>query len=54
VDLYFTRFFISLGAQPALAKALSTTIGLVLNFTGRHFIVFPEKARPDWKPQHVD
>jgi dolichol-phosphate mannosyltransferase len=54
VDLYYTRFFVSLGAQPALAKVLSTTIGLVLNFTGRHFIVFPEKPRPDWKPQHVD
>ena len=51
VDLYYTRLFISLGMQPALAKALSTVIGLVLNFAGRHFIVFPEKPRRDWNPQ---
>jgi dolichol-phosphate mannosyltransferase len=51
VDLYCTQFLMSVGAQPALAKASSTAIGLVLNFAGRHFIVFPENPRPDWKPQ---
>jgi dolichol-phosphate mannosyltransferase len=49
-DLYCTRFFISL-TTPWMAKLISTAIGLVLNFAGRRFIVFPEKARGDWKPQ---
>jgi dolichol-phosphate mannosyltransferase len=51
-DLYCTRFFISLAAPPWTAKLISTAIGLVLNFAGRRFIVFPEKTRGDWKPQH--
>ncbi len=52
VDMYCTRFFVSVGFQPWLAKTFSTAIGLVLNFAGRRFIVFPEKPRPDWKPQN--
>ncbi len=52
VDWYCTRLFIELGSAPWLAKVFSTAIGLVLNFAGRRFIVFPEKGRPDWKPQN--
>jgi|GEM_PF-69289 len=52
IDLYCTRWFIDLQMPPALAKLLSTAIGLVLNFTGRRFFVFPEKPNPDWKPQN--
>ncbi|HTQ04290.1 MAG TPA: bifunctional glycosyltransferase family 2/GtrA family protein [Polyangiaceae bacterium] len=51
VDLWCTREFVALGTAPAVAKILSTAIGLVLNFSGRRFIVFPEKPNPDWKPQ---
>ena len=51
IDMYCTRFFITLGLPPALSKLVSTAIGLVLNFVGRRFFVFPEKANPDWKPQ---
>jgi len=51
VDLFCTKFFVSMGSQPWLAKVISAAIGLVLNFTGRRFIVFPEKLRADWKPQ---
>ena len=54
VDLGCTRGFVALGVNPPLAKALSTLIGLVLNFVGRRFIVFPEKSNPDWKPQDPD
>jgi putative flippase GtrA len=35
-----------------VAKLLSTAIGLVLNFSGRRFFVFPEKPDSDWKPQN--
>ena len=49
VDLYSTRFFVTVGLGAVLAKVLATAIGLVLNFAGRRFVVFPEKASPDWK-----
>ncbi|HYQ44882.1 MAG TPA: glycosyltransferase [Polyangiaceae bacterium] len=52
VDLYSTRFFVGTGLRPAFAKAAATAVGLVLNFAGRRLLVFPEKPRPDWKPQH--
>ena len=54
VDLYSTRFFIGVGFGYAASKALATAIGLVLNFAGRRFIVFPEKPNPDWKPQNIE
>jgi len=51
VDLYSTRFLVGTGLRPVLAKSAATAIGLGLNFAGRRLLVFPEKARPDWKPQ---
>jgi glycosyltransferase involved in cell wall biosynthesis len=52
VDMFCTKGFIAAGLSAWFAKTLSTAIGLVLNFAGRRFIVFPEKGRPDWKPQN--
>ena len=52
IDMYLTQGFVAAGLAPWLSKTLSTAIGLVLNFAGRRFIVFPEKPRPDWKPQN--
>jgi dolichol-phosphate mannosyltransferase len=54
VDLYSTRFFVTVGLSAVLAKVLATAVGLVLNFAGRRFIVFPEKPSPDWKPQGLE
>jgi dolichol-phosphate mannosyltransferase len=51
VDLYTTRFLLSVGAGAGVAKALATGVGLLLNFAGRRFVVFPEQPNPDWKPQ---
>ena len=48
VDLYCTKGFVAIGLGAALAKILSTGIGLVLNFAGRRFVVFPEKPNPEW------
>jgi dolichol-phosphate mannosyltransferase len=53
IDMYSTVGFVSLGMPPWLAKVGATAIGLVLNFTARRFIVFPEAPRPDWKPQDL-
>ena len=51
VDLYSTRFLVTAGLHPVWAKTAATAMGLVLNFVGRRLLVFPEKPRPDWKPQ---
>jgi dolichol-phosphate mannosyltransferase len=51
VDLYSTRFLLSVGVNALIAKAAATGVGLVLNFVGRRFIVFPETPSPDWEPQ---
>jgi dolichol-phosphate mannosyltransferase len=51
VDMYCTLGFVSLGSPPWLAKVSATAIGLLLNFTARRFIIFPEAPSPDWKPQ---
>jgi dolichol-phosphate mannosyltransferase len=51
VDLYSTRFLVAAGFLHVWAKAAATAIGLLLNFAGRRLLVFPEKPRPDWKPQ---
>jgi dolichol-phosphate mannosyltransferase len=53
VDLYSTRFFLSVGISAPVSKALATAIGLMLNFSGRRFIVFPEEPSPDWGAQEV-
>jgi glycosyltransferase involved in cell wall biosynthesis len=52
VDVYCTRFFMAAGLPASLSKLISTAIGLVLNFAGRRFFVFPEKPNPDWTPQN--
>jgi glycosyltransferase involved in cell wall biosynthesis len=51
VDLYSTVGLVSLGSPPWLAKVCAIAIGLILNFSVRRFIVFPEAPNPDWKPQ---
>jgi len=52
VDMYLTRWLVSISFSPWLAKLIATAFGLILNFAGRRFIVFPEASRPDWKPQN--
>jgi dolichol-phosphate mannosyltransferase len=51
VDLVSTRAFIRSGMDPWLGKSLATAVGLILNFSARRFIVFPEPGNPDWAPQ---
>jgi len=53
VDLICTRFFIGMGLADGAAKIASTGIGLVLNFIGRKYVVFPEKSSRDWEPQNI-
>ena len=50
-DLFTTKFFINMSLQPEYSKLIATALGLILNFLGRKYIVFPEKSSGDWKPQ---
>ena len=51
VDLQATKVLLGLGAAAWMAKAAATLLGLVLNFIGRRFWVFPEPTTPEWKSQ---
>jgi glycosyltransferase involved in cell wall biosynthesis len=43
-----------IGSMPAwAAKSLAALAGLVLNFAGRRWLVFPERKRGPWRPQVV-
>jgi dolichol-phosphate mannosyltransferase len=52
IDYGMTSFFINQGVTAAVAKLLSNIIGLALNFTGRKWLIFPEPASPQWRPQN--
>jgi glycosyltransferase involved in cell wall biosynthesis len=54
IDMFCTRQFVAIGLTPWLSKSLSTAIGLVLNFSGRRFVLFPDKTSPDWEPQDLE
>lgn len=42
VDIAMTKYLILGGFSPSVSKSLATLVGLVLNFAGRRYIVFPE------------
>jgi len=51
LDLGTTKFFILLGTHAWISKVFASIIGLIFNFLGRRFLVFPESPRGPWKPQ---
>lgn len=53
VDMGCTTALIQANVSPGLSKLTATAIGLVLNFYGRRFWVFPQKSVGDWKPQNA-
>ncbi|WP_349678500.1 GtrA family protein [Magnetofaba australis] len=50
VDAGVTQGLLMAGAGAMAAKLWATGIGLVLNFLGRRFFVFPEPKRGPWNP----
>ncbi len=50
VDLAITEGLYRLGYSAESAKVAATLLGLLFNFAGRRFIVFPEPASGPWKP----
>ena len=53
VDLGVTAALLGLAIAPAGAKLAAAAVGLVLNFAGRRFLVFPEPAAGAWTPSNV-
>ncbi len=51
IDLGLTKLFLLIGMNVGISKILASGIGLFLNFLGRRFWVFPEKASGPWIPQ---
>lgn len=53
VDLLATIALLGTGLTPWVAKATASAIGLVLNYLGRRFLVFPEWPLSPWSPTGV-
>ena len=51
IDYISTTGLISLGSSLVWAKSLASIIGLIFNYLGRRYIVFPEPRTGPWKPQ---
>jgi len=48
-DVISTQFFVTSGSSPGVAKIIATALGLILNFSGRRYIVFREPSSGPWK-----
>jgi dolichol-phosphate mannosyltransferase len=49
-DLQVTKGLLYAGMGAGAAKAIASLLGLIVNFLGRRFIVFPQRQRGEWKP----
>ena len=48
VDISATQLFVNMAASAWFAKSAASLIGLVFNFVGRKYFVFPEKPAGPW------
>jgi dolichol-phosphate mannosyltransferase len=51
IDFGATKILLNLGTAPWLAKSAGCMVGLVFNFLGRRYFVFPEPAPGPWRSQ---
>ena len=51
MDVTITKGLIWSGMHDLLAKATSSAVGLIFNFAGRRWLVFPERGRGPWRAQ---
>ena len=49
LDYGMTAVFLRMGLHAGISKLIASTIGLILNFMGRRFLVFPEPSSGEWK-----
>jgi len=50
LDLAMTKVLLQWGNPPGSLKILATGVGLLFNFLGRRFLVFPEPPSGPWEP----
>lgn len=50
VDVATTLALVDLDLSPGLAKVTASAVGLILNFLGRRFLVFPDRRPGPWSP----
>ena len=53
VDYFSTQILIDHSISASVSKILASGIGLILNFSGRKWLVFPEPVNDEWKPQNT-
>ena len=51
MDFGATKLILSMGTSAWLAKSVGCLIGLIFNFAGRRYFVFPERAAGPWRSQ---
>jgi len=51
VDFAITKWLLFLGSGAWLAKSIACVAGLIFNFAGRRYIVFPEPPSGPWRAQ---
>ncbi len=51
LDFFSTKLLFAMGVSPLLAKSGGCIFGLIFNFLGRRYFVFPETPSGPWKPQ---
>lgn len=51
-DLGVTVSLLALSCKPLSAKLTATALGLIFNFAGRRFLIFPEPSSGPWGPQN--
>ncbi len=51
VDFAVTKWLLFLGSSAGFAKATACVAGLIFNFAGRRYIVFPEPSSGPWRAQ---
>jgi glycosyltransferase involved in cell wall biosynthesis len=54
IDFGATMILLKMGAVPILAKSAACIVGLLFNFLGRRYFVFPEPAPGPWQSQVPD
>jgi putative flippase GtrA len=53
-DLGVTRGLLAAGMSAGYAKSAASLAGLILNFIGRRFVVFPQLGRGEWRPAQTE
>ncbi len=51
IDFGATKIMLNLGTAPWLAKSTACIVGLLFNFLGRRYFVFPEPSPGPWRSQ---